>query len=138
MQVDTSQVIKTSDVVTANYTMPGRTMDANTLAWQKYSQEHPELFPWMNEEAQKIDFRNLMFGTRTQVILTLEFTKSLSIVLSLEDNSAANFHSVALNDLPDDFKKQYQQSYDEYVKSYANAKPGQFTGNPRGYNPPPY
>jgi|GEM_PF-1335298 len=137
LQIDSSNVIKTGEISTPNYTMPGRTYDANTLAWQKYGQEHPEFFPWMNDENQKIDFGSLQFGKRTLIIFTFQFTKALSTSLSLEDSSTANFRKVTLSDLPDDFKKQFDQAYSDYQKSYANAKPGQFNGNQKGQGPPP-
>ena len=137
MDVDNSFVVKTQDVPTRNYTMPGRQMDPSSLAWQKYSQEHPDLFPWMAEESQKVDLSRLLYGKRLQLNFTLHFTPVLSLSYSFEEHNSSDFKSVSIDDLPADFKKQFDDAYNGLKQSYANAKPGQFNGNQRGTNPPP-
>ncbi len=137
MDVDNSFVVKTQDVPTRNYTMPGRQMDPSSLAWQKYSQEHPDLFPWMAEESQKVDLSRILYGKRLQLNFTLHFTPVLSLSYSFEEHNSSDFKSVSIDDLPADFKKQFDDAYNGLKQSYANAKPGQFNGNQRGTNPPP-
>ena len=91
----------------------------------------------MADENQKVDLTHFKYGRRLQLTFTFEFTKTLSLMESFEDHSVGDFKSITMDELPDDFKKQFNQAYADLKQSYANAKPGQFTGNAKGSNPPP-
>ncbi len=133
---NTSYVVMATEHIGANMVMPNRTMDASTLAWQKYSQDHHELFPWMAENNQRVDLSKVQYGKRTQMLFTFQFTPVLSLTFNLEEKSPGTFRTLTLGELPDDFKKQFDEAYASLVQSYANVKPGDL-GTNRGTNPPP-
>ena len=136
LTTDNSYVVMASPSDSQPYGMRGE-MDPSSLAWQKYSQEHLDLFPWMNEEMQKVDFSRLQYGKRLQMTFTFQFTPVLSLTQSFDQHDKDAFQTVALDGLPDDFKKKYSDAYANLVQSYANAKPGQFGGPAHGANGPP-
>jgi len=137
LRIDNSYVVITGDKQNGSYRQTGRAFDASSLAWQKYSQDHPDLFPWMSEESQRLDLSRFKYGKRMQLNFSFQFTDSLSVNQSLEDKSMGDFIDVAFDGLPDEFKKQFQTAYENDAKAYANVKPGDLGAPNRNTNPPP-
>jgi len=137
LRTNNSHVVISSEEGDSSPAGGGRIMAANELAWQKYSQEHPELFPWVLQQGQKINLSSFQYGQRLQMTFTFAFTTSLSLVQSLEDKNLDDFTKVTLDDLPSDFKKQFDDAYENFKKSYANVTPGQLGRPTQGANPPP-
>jgi hypothetical protein len=109
----------------------GSSLDARALGMRKYYQERPDLFP----RAGRFNLDHFLFGRQVNMTFTFQFTPTLSMVQTLDDTNLDDFQSMTLDDLPDDFKKQVQDSYNRCVKLYANAKPGQLYGG--SSRPPP-
>jgi len=137
LDVDNSSIVMSGQKDNARFFQPGQEMDPNTLAWNKYGQEHPEIFPWMADEVSRTDLTRLTYGKRLKLTFTVHFTPELSLIQTLDDKSATDFQPVTLDTLPDDFKQKFLAAYNDYVKNYANAKPGQFNSANRNTNIPP-
>jgi hypothetical protein len=116
---------------------PSQTYSAGELAWQKSIQDHPNQFPDISSKDQTLDFNNLSFGPQREIILTLQFTKTLSVKLILEDINPANFNHIKLSELPDEFRKAFDKAYDEFQKSLTTLKPGDSKNKTKGFTPPP-
>ncbi|MDR3689815.1 MAG: hypothetical protein P4L46_10585 [Fimbriimonas sp.] len=136
LKSDSSYVVMAGPTRNQPYDMAPRELDANSLAWQKYSQERIDLFPWMSDEMQKVDLTRLQFGKRLQITITLQFTPSLSIGQSFDEHDPDQFQTVTIDDLSGDFKKQFTDAYANLAQAYASAKPGTFNRG-GGANPPP-
>jgi len=121
LEKSSAKVVITSDITTADLTTPGHTFDARGLAWQKFAQDRPDLFN-PNTLVQRADFSKLILGERLCLDFSFEFNSSFSLNRRFEDKSLGGFKKTTLDDLPDDFKKQFQRLYANYASSYANAK----------------
>ena len=105
---------------------------ARDLARLKYTQEHTEKFP----ERGGLSLYNLshfVFGPQVNMTFTFQFTPTISMVQTLDDTNLADFRTMTLDDLPDDFKKEFQDGYKHWVQVYANEK----TGTSSGVQSPP-
>lgn len=109
----------------------GTSLDADAVGRFKYYRERPDLFP----KAGVFNLNRFLFGRQVNMTFTFQFTPSISIVQTLDDTNLDDFQTMTLADLPEEFKKKVQDSYNSCVKRYANAKPGQLNGG--GSVPPP-
>lgn len=113
----------------------GSTWDARQLASLKYMQDRPEIFLHAIDDSNKFNFDRLMFGRQVSMNFTFQFTPKVGMTQDLSGTNLDDFKPATINDLPDDFKKQFQDAYKHYAKIYANAKPGDPYGT--GSAPPP-
>lgn len=113
----------------------GSPSDARDLAWIKYRQERPLIFPRANSLTHDFNLSHFLFGRQVSKTFTFHFTSKVGMIQELDDTNLDDFQSMTLSDLPDDFKKQFQDAYNHYAVAYANAKPGQPNGG--GSAPPP-
>jgi hypothetical protein len=111
--------------------MSGSPLDADAVGRLKYYRERRDLFP----RANTFNLDQVLFGSQVNMTFTFQFTPYISMVQTLDDTNLDAFRKMTLDDLPDDFKKQVQSSYNRCVKLYANAKPGQLYGGTSA--PPP-
>ena len=111
--------------------------EPESLAWQKYTQEHPTLFPAQEAQSIKLDFNHLRRGE--QLNLNFRFTLSpvLSLNRTLQGLTFPNSAPITLSDLPESFQKRFNTTYDMYQKAYAKAGPMQFVGTTGAASPPP-
>ncbi len=137
LHVDSSGVALADDSG-ARFTSISRAMTARDLAWQRYSQERPDLFPWASHPGQQLNLTNLQFGKQFTMRFEFRFTPVLTMTKSLEEQSLDGNSSGGIASFPEDFRKEYEKSYEEYRKAYANSKPGQFSAPPGQQNIPPY
>ncbi len=77
------------------------------MAWQKFCQDRPDLFPWAVNNGL-YNFNHFQYGQRLQLTFDFNFTDSISINQTLEEKNMSEFKDITMNDLPDDFKKQFQ------------------------------
>jgi len=112
----------------------GSAKSARELAWCRYSQERPDLFP-VKDKSFTYNLNRVLFGRQVSMTFSFQFTPTILTIYALNDTNLRDFQSMTLNDLPDDFKKEFQDAYNHYVMVYANAKPGQLNGV--GSGPPP-
>ena len=119
-------------------TMPGRgqMMTAENLAWQQFSQERPDLYPWMTQRDQRVDFTRLQFGQRLSLTFTFDLSTSVFMVHNVEGRATSELQNVSVEDLPEDYKKQYLKAYQNYRKANQGLRPTQ-TSPPTGSQPPP-
>jgi hypothetical protein len=121
----------------SRYVSISRAMTPNDLAWQKYSQERPDLFPWATTPGQQLDLTRLKFGQQLSITFDFKFTPTLGMSRSLTEQSSAGNEAVGIDSLPEEFRRAYEKAYSEYKQAYANAKPGQFSAPPGQQNIPP-
>lgn len=107
-----------------------RVMNPQALAWAKFSQERPDLFPWVNQPGQTMNFSSMEYGSQAQLTFTFDLSPNLLIVQSLSGRAGGDFQQVTLDSLPDDFKASFNSAYDQLKKAYANSRPGLGTGAP--------
>jgi len=136
VQVNDSYVVVPSHEGANSNGAHGQMMNAQTLAWVQFSQERPDLFPYITNAGQRTDLSNLEYGVRIDLVFTIDLTPTLSIVQSLDGRGDSDFVKVTLDSVPDDFKKKYLQAYQNYKRAYANARPGQGIGQDGGVPPP--
>jgi len=106
----------------------GYTLSAADLGRMKFYQDRPDLFP----RAIRLNLNRFLFGRQVNMNFTFQFTPSVMMIQTLDDTNLDDFRTMTLDDLPDDFKKQLQESYNHYVQRYANTKPGQLNGGDSG------
>ncbi len=109
-------------------------MNAQELGNQLAIRERPDLYPWVNELP---DFGRYRFGDRIQYDITVQLTTALSQSYQLRDIKGSGGKPVALNELPDAFRKDMEKARDEMRDAQKNMKPGDVAGPPGQHNPPP-
>ncbi len=90
-----------------------RAMTATDMAWQKFCQDRPDMFPWAVNNGT-YNLNHFQFGQRLQMTFEFNFTDVISITQTLEEKNMSEFKDITMNELPDDFMKQFQQTYDQY------------------------
>jgi len=135
LTVENSNVVMATSFNPDSNGTPGPAFSAQDLAFQKYSQEHPEQFPGANDASHRFNLGHFQFGPQVKMTFLFQFTPTLSLDNTLEDTNLKDFQTMTMDDLPSDFKKQFQDAYNHYVMAYANTKPGQVNGG--GSVPPP-
>lgn len=111
--------------------------EPESLAWQKYAQEHPALFPSQDARSAKLDFNHLRRGEQLNLNFRFTLTHVLSLNRTLQGLTFPNSAPTTLSDLPEAFQKRFNTTYDMYQKAYAYAKPMQVVGTTAGSSPPP-
>jgi len=134
---DTSTIVIAQDRRSSRSFARAPELDAKALAWQRYVQDRPDLFPDFKGLASILDLSTLQLGKRLRLTFTFQFTPALSIVRTLEDKSVGEFVPISMDNLPNDFKHQIDGEYDTYKRHFANTKPGDLSPPTRGTNPPP-
>jgi hypothetical protein len=114
----------------------GQMLTPRSLAWQRFSQERTDLFPTATQPGRQVDLTNLQIGWQSNLTFTFAFTPMLSMVFGMDGSVGRDFETVTLDSLPDNFKKQFDDAYQGFVRMYANARPGEL-GIPQGLVLPP-
>lgn len=128
-QVSDSVVI-TQDMQRERFVEPGREMDAGSFAWQKFAQDHPQLFPWMGDSNQQVDLKKFSYGKRRQINMQIKLLPGVTLSGSLEERDMIFSDPVPYDQLPDDFRAAVDKLLAQYADQYKNAKPGQFGAQP--------
>jgi hypothetical protein len=128
-----------STVVAAVQEARGSTQvfEPESLAWQKYTQEHPTLFPAQESQSIKLDFNHLRRGEQLNMNFRFTLTPNLSLNRTLQGLTFPNSAPITLSDLPEPFQKRFNTTYDMYQKAYAKSGPMQFVGTTGATSPPP-
>jgi len=114
---------------------PRGAMNPRDLAWQRFIQDRPDLFPGMDQPSQRLNLSALELASEARYTFTFTFSPTISLVSTLNGRATDESQRVTMDGLPDEFRKQYVAAYEEFKRSYANAKPGQF-GTSRSTPPP--
>jgi hypothetical protein len=112
-------------------------MGAQGLAYSKYLQDHPDLFPKQMAQLRQIDFNSLNCGPKLDLTFDFQFTNLFKTTQVLTDTNPGAFKKLTLEQLPDDFKKEFNDAYENVKKAFANLKPGQLGNFSRKASPPP-
>ncbi|HZH99021.1 MAG TPA: hypothetical protein VEX38_08615, partial [Fimbriimonadaceae bacterium] len=127
-------------VVFASASSPGaynpspRPMTTHELAWEAFTKERQDLFPW-GAESPTYD----RFQEGKSQLWTFEFklNKHLAVHKQLRDNTYdPRSPKLKLDQLPEKFRSEVTAKIEELRKSHANSKPGDF-GGARKTNKPP-
>lgn len=112
--------------------------DTNSLAYEIFQNERPELFPWRNQPGYpKGAITKLRMGTQRQVTFQATLTKRASMHMQLTDKSYQGAE-MSVDKLPADVKKQIQDNLAKIREQHKNAKaPNWNPGGGGGVNPPP-
>jgi len=111
-----------------------REMTAQQLAFQKWIQDHPDaLSGRFNGPEYNFDMSHLKFGKPLHLTFTFQYTPVLLQQEVLEDKSVGDMKVMTINNLPEDFKKQFDQAYQTQEQRFANRRRPPVRNNP----PPP-
>jgi len=109
-------------------------MTTHELAWEAFTKERQDLFPW-GAESPTYD----RFQEGKSQLWTFEFklNKHLAVHKQLRDNTYdPRSPKLKLDQLPEKFRSEVTAKIEELRKSHANSKPGDF-GGARKTNKPP-
>jgi hypothetical protein len=105
-------------------------MDPGSLAWRVASQENPQLGGnWANRPENQIDLTKLQTANRRTVEMNFELSDHVKTHFQLRQVMGVS-KAMTFADLPADFRKQYDQSLEQYKNMKING-PG-----PTGVTPP--
>lgn len=109
-------------------------IDENRLAWQTISKERADLFPWA---ANQPSYDRFVMGKFTRITVRIKFRPKLAMSRQVQERDIPkNGKRLTLNDLPEAFRKKYEEQLKSYRDSYKDAKPGDFGGGGGRVIPP--
>ena len=106
--------------------MSNNAMEAQSVAWTMFMQTRPELFPNM-KSGGTASFDRVKVSQRQKITFQFKFTPLLSMTKMLEDSDFVNAKEVPWSEVPKEFRDEVSKIMEDYKKSYAGAKPGQFS-----------
>lgn len=109
---------------------PALEMTAKQLAWQKYAQDHADSLSFKVDPSNLLDMSQLQFGHPLHLTFRFQFTPDLVQYRWLEDKSAGDIKTVTIDQLPDEFKAEFNQQYQEYVSTHPKKSPSRGKSNP--------
>jgi hypothetical protein len=110
--------------------MSGRALSASELAWQMFSQEREDLFPWVRQTGQRAVVDKVRVGSRRRLVFNFQMTDVLVMNHQLMQNEPSASAAVTLDQLPADIKKEFDEHMANFAKQYKDAKPGQYSPLP--------
>jgi hypothetical protein len=107
-----------------SYTSQGQVMVADEIGQRLYEQDHPDLFPWVTGDDQRLNFEQLRFGSRRRLKFTFDLMPEYTIGGILDDNRLQAKKINGIAGLPADFQAQVQKAMAQMAENYKNVKPG--------------
>jgi len=111
-----------------------RPTEAQSIAWERYTHERPDLFPYVTQFAN--DQGTYAQGQARAWKFTLQIRKGVQTEVDLVDHTFPALDKfIKFEQLPADFKAEIEKSIKQHREQHKNAKPGDF-GLGRGSPPP--
>ncbi|HMS55780.1 MAG TPA: hypothetical protein PKA27_10300 [Fimbriimonadaceae bacterium] len=107
----------------------------DSVAWDMFSKERQDLFPWANQQPSISEFAN---GKRTTITIKLAFIEKKEMNHTITDTDIPKeAKRQKLSELPAEFRAKVDEQLKVLRESYKDAKPGDFGGVGRGRVIPP-
>jgi hypothetical protein len=87
----------------------------NRLVMLKYAQNHPEEYG-QGSPMMSMDLNHFIVGKQTQITFTFQFTPTLSMTGTLLDGNVTDLKPATFDELPKDFKAEFDESYKSWAK----------------------
>jgi hypothetical protein len=140
MTPDDNEVVFTGEVRRRNWTQPGQAMTAEDLGWQLFAASRKDLFPWMAEQESEYSWQpnlaEFRLGSRLKLDFKFQFTPSLSMQQTLQDNDIQPGPAMPFDKLPESFRKRVAARIEEMKKQYKDQQPQPFRPRYRPVVPP--
>lgn len=107
----------------------------DSVAWDMFSKERQDLFPWATQQPSISEFAN---GKRTTITIKLSFIEKREMNHTITDTDIPKeAKRQKLSELPAEFRAKVDEQLKVLRESYKDAKPGDFGGGGRGRIIPP-
>jgi hypothetical protein len=99
-------------------------MNADSLANEMFQAERPEFFPWRNQPGfTRPAMTKFRLGNERTINFSAQLTRKASFMAAVNDRMYKSRETYSFDKLPNDFKKQVQDSLVRLREAYKNQKP---------------